>query len=353
MKRPFTVLVLFIILLMSGVGCAKQEGGTPLPAKEGAPAQKKQEKIIMRYTGSLPLDHYITESQNLFKKLVEERAKGRVEIQLYPASQLYGDKDMTKVLPAGGVELTNLVVPIWTGLVPSVGLTNIGYLMLSREEMYKVLDGPPGQEVIKDLEEVGNCKFLGWLDFEEGCIFLSKPIKSLDELKGLRMRCVADYDAVTLMAFGVSPVTISNTETYQALQRGTADGLVTGPGSYVTRKLSEVCKYPVKFEFGQGIYLIAANRDFWDKVPADIQNIMLESAKEVTQWIRKKSQEDEEMWWKQIESTPGVNVIRLSDGDLKRLHEAAREEGDKVLAKRVGEERMKQLTKMVDEVLKR
>ncbi len=98
MKTGESVRVSAVVFILSlGVGFS-----SGFSSAQAAPA--KQE-FLFRMAGTMPLDHYLTKTLEHFAKLMDERTKGQVKIEIYPANQLFSDKDLPKALPSGAVDM--------------------------------------------------------------------------------------------------------------------------------------------------------------------------------------------------------------------------------------------------------
>jgi len=100
--------------------------------------------------------------------------------------------------------------------------------------------------------------------------------------------------ADTVKALGAAPVMMSSSEVYMALQRGTIDGSVSGPTSLVKRKWFETAEYVTITNSAYSLWPIAINLEVWNKLPKDIQKVLLEAAIDTTKYtISLADQEDQ------------------------------------------------------------
>lgn len=342
-KYLFWPLVIAFLLLLAFLGgCGEKK-----PVKEQAGSTGEEKQIItLRLASTLPIGHHQTRSCDLFKKLVEERTEGRVKIEHYPAGQLYADKDLVDVLPQGGVEMANINYGMWSGLVPEFGILDMLGVYNSLEHAYRMQDDPEVNKIIgKKLAEKGNAVILAWPGMEAGGPLFVKPVKKLEDMKGLKVRAHTEYGTHWFKALGASPVLMSSAEVYQALQRRTIDGLISGGTSYIDRKYIEVAKYPIGnlFETYYGPFALVINKNVWDKLPKDIQEIMLQAGKETTVYCRAEAHKAEAAAWKKMESMPDVQVTYLSKEELKRWHDLAVPSEIKEFEKQVGKETAEKL----------
>ncbi len=349
MKRAVWKLAVIFAALLLAAGCGGKEAGKEAPKGD---AKSAGEKIVIRFAGTMPVNHHITTAGERYKKAVEEATKGRVEIQFYPAQQLYADKDLVSVVPKGGVEMAQVNFAFWTGLAPSLGLLSMGVNYSGADHYFRVQDGEPGKIIAKDLEEKANIKFISWLDYGMGTFIANKPLKTINDFKGTKLRGQGDYDSAFIKDLGGAPTAMSSTEVYMALQRGVLDGAISGPSSFVTRKWIEVAKYPVNIDIGRGQFGIVANRDFFNKLPADIQKVLLEEARKVCEWTRQEAKNEDSKAWETIRKTPGVQVVEVSPDEFARWRELGVKGGKEILSEKIGKEKAAQLLDMVEKLRK-
>ena len=330
------IVVLIGALVLTSGGCSGQK-----PAGEKTPASnEKTEPITLRLASTLPVGHHQTRACDFFKQLVEERSQGKVRIEHYPAMQLYSDKDLVDVLPRGGVEIANIHYGMWTGLVPEFGLLDIMGLVDGPEHSYRIQDDPEVREIIgKKLAEKGNAILLDWLGMEARGPLTTRKVEKLEDWKGMKVRAHSEYCSYWFKALGASPVVMSSGEVYQALQRKAIEGVMSGGTSYIQRKFVEVGKYAIDNPFiGYSAFALVINKDTWDKLPKDIQKIMIQAGKEANDFNRQEAHKDEEASWAQMRQMPGFTVVHLSDQETKRWREATLPYQREIFEQRVGKE---------------
>jgi tripartite ATP-independent transporter DctP family solute receptor len=334
LKRILTCLVLttfFTGVIFLG-GCAKKEATKEEPAKKVT-----VDKITLRFAGTFPVNHYVTKADEMFKELVEKRTNGKVTIEFYPAQQLYSDKDLVDVVPRGGVELAQVNFGMWTGLVPELLLFDLYGFFENKEHYYHCEEDPQIRLAIeKALEEKANTKLVCTLAYSGGGPLLTKKVEKLEDLKGLKIRTQSEMSSYWVQTMGASPVVMSSGEVYQALQRKTIDGVLSGPTSYYDRKLYEVGKYIIKNYFANSMVSIVANSNTWNSLPKDVQDVMIQAGKEVNAWVRKASADEDTEAWKKLEAMPDMKIYMISEEEAKRWREKGVSIQKQKLVERVG-----------------
>ena len=312
------IFILFVFVAGIGAGCGSDAG------KKAEDQSKQAEQYLIRFAGSLPANHHISLAQERFKKIVEEKSNGKVQVQVYPAGQLYSDKDMVDVVPRGGVELAVINWGMWTGLVPELNISGLVPLYSDTGHWLRVFaDDTEIRKFFADaLEKKGNAKFLGWLDYGESCLLSKKPVKTMQDFKGMKIRAFTETQNYFLQGVGASPALISSGEMYQGLQRGVIDGVLSGPTSFIQRKLTEVAKNVTKFNLQYAVFTMVANLDYWNKLPKEIQQIILEAAQETEKWCREETKKEDEKAWKTLEQMPDIKIHPLTGEEIKKWRDA-------------------------------
>jgi len=252
------------------------------------------EQIVLRYAGQLPVTHHITQADQRFAKMVEERTGGKVKIEVYPAGQLYKGASIAKAVMSGAIEMGIVFNGAWTGPVPLMDLFEMHFIFKDYNQIEKAWNGKVGDLMRAEMEK-NNAKALGFGAYGgTGIINRKRPLKMPQDFKGLKIRTPSPMHADTVKALGAAPVMMSSSEVYMALQRGTIDGSVSGPTSLVKRKWFETAEYVTITNSAYSLWPIAINLEVWNKLPKDIQKVLLEAAIDTTKYtISLADQEDQ------------------------------------------------------------
>lgn len=302
---------LFVICFVAGLS---------LPSSTGAVTPQ----YVLRYAGVLPVNHNVTQAQQYFAKLVNEKSSGRVKIEVFPAGQLFSDKDMPKAIPEGALDMGTTTLAIWTGLVPAAQVSDLTLFFKDREHHIRFEDSAGGELLKKEVERKG-VKFINWLWTIEGASFCTnKPIRKTEDLAKLRIRSHGEIVSEALRAIGAVPVFLGAAEVYMAIQRGTIDGTIGGPSNIVSRKFYEVSKYITNIPGFQYItYWVLVNKKIWDSLPPDIQKIILESGQEAQKWNREQEAKDA-VAAVEILKGKGKEPYTLPDKEVEKIRQTAR-----------------------------
>lgn len=246
-------------------------------------------EITLRYAGDLPVGNHLTHGQEFFAQRVKELSKDRVQIQVFPAGQLFAAKDFAKALPTGAVDMVQSLVSLWSGLSPVNNITEMPLFFDDWPHAWRVYDSEVGNTMRKGMEKVG-VKILFWMQDGRAGFATKFPLKTINDFKGKRIRVPNELGSYTVNALGGAPAFMGGGEVYMALQRGTVDGGISSITSFVDRKYYEVTKYVTEPNFLFGLYACMINLNKWNGLPPDVQKILLTAGEQTQEWGRKEVQ---------------------------------------------------------------
>jgi C4-dicarboxylate-binding protein DctP len=274
MKKLFVLVVFF--LLLQGIAAGVRE--------------VRAAEFTAKFAHVLVADTPAGKAADRFAKLMAERTKGRMEIKVFPASQLGNDTQIVEQIQLNTVHIGIPPTAVLGQFEPRMQLFDLPFIFPTRESCYAVLDSEVGETLLDGLSKKG---FKGTVYWESGFKqFTSKgkPITGPADLKGLKIRTM---DSPLLIeqyrAWGANPVPISFGETYNALQQRVVDGQENPLISIERMKFYEVQDYLSISDHAYLGYAVIVNQKFWDGLPKDIQGTFQKTIEEVRDWQREES----------------------------------------------------------------
>jgi TRAP-type transport system periplasmic protein len=238
-----------------------------------SPLSAAEKVVDLKFAHFLPATYF----QHLevfvpFAKEVETRTNGRVKVSLYPSEALCKAKDLYDCSLQGIAELSFFIPSYTAGRFP---LTTVMELPIG------VPSAKVGTQVIGELydkylkSEYSGVKMLSIWTIQPAHIFTTKkPIKTIEDLKGLRIRSPGPLQTITLKEFGAAPISMPASDLYDALQRGMVDGMLTDFAATKGFRFVEVVKYCTLSNFYALPMGFAMNQKAWNNLPPDIQKIL-------------------------------------------------------------------------------
>lgn len=244
----------------------------------------------LKYAGTLPIKHHLSESQKLFADKVNEKTNGKLKIEIFPAGQLYKAHEIPSAVATGSVDIGFNLTTVWTKDLISE-INDVPFLMSNANQVAKAWD--QNEKLFKYYSktmENRQMKTLGMILF--GSFFdisSNKKIVNPEDFTGKKIRSASAISSETIRALGGSPVTMDPAEMYLGLQSGTIDAAITGITSIDQRKLWENSKHVTVAGSAFGVFAVNMNLQVFNKLSKDNQNALLQAAAEVQQWSVERS----------------------------------------------------------------
>src|SRR5271169_2578757 len=209
------------------------------------PGRSRAAEFSYKFAQNLPAMHPLYIRAAEAAEQIKASTKGRVEIQVFPNSQLGSDTDSLSQVRAGGIELFTLSGLILSTLVTPASINGIGFAFPDYDKVWAAMDGDLGAYIREQIKKAGLMVMDKiWDNGFRQTTSSTKPINSPDDLKGFKIR-VPPSPLWTSMykAFGASPASINFNEVYSALQTKVVEGQENPLSLIQIAKLYEVQKY--------------------------------------------------------------------------------------------------------------
>ncbi len=237
--------------------------------------------VVLRLGETHVADYPTTKGNYEFARLVEERTGGRIKIEVYHSSQLGQEKAVIEQVQFGAVDFTRVSISPLSAFAPAFDALQMPYLYRGEEHMWKVLNGPIGEEFLASLEPA-NFIGLAWYDSGARNFYNSKKeIKSVADLKGMKIRVQESQLMMGLVsALGAVPTPMPFGEVYSALQTGVIDGAENNWPSYFSTSHYEVAKYFTLDGHTRVPEILIASKISMDKLSKEDREIIKQAAKD-------------------------------------------------------------------------
>jgi TRAP-type transport system periplasmic protein len=228
-----------------------------------------------RYASNLSVDHPLNVSMRQCWDAVRRESGGRLDVTIFPNSQLGGDTAVLTQLRSGAVQFFTLDGGILQGVVPVAAIQGIGFAFKDSADAFRAVDGTLGDYVRKEISAKGlyvHPKM--WENGMRQITSSSKPIHTAGDLTNFTIRTPAGALWVDLFkSFGASPTAINFNETYTALQTKLVDGEENPYAIIDSAHLYEVQHYLSVTNHMWSAYHLLGNNDAWQALPADVRAI--------------------------------------------------------------------------------
>jgi tripartite ATP-independent transporter DctP family solute receptor len=282
----------------------------------GGATRAADQKTVLKASDVHPEGYPTVQAvENMGKKL-EAATGGRLSIQMYASMQLGGEKEAIEQAQVGALQLARVSVGALGPVVDDLNVFNLPFLFRDTAHMEKVIDGPIGRELLDKVTDNPKTRLVGlaWMDAGARSLYDTKrPIKSIDDLKGLKVRVMGNPMFVDMMnALGGNGVAMGYDQVFSALQTGVVDGAENNPPSFVFDNHYQVAKYYTLTEHLIVPEILVFSRAAWDGLSKDDQALIITLAREM--------QLDERQLWKKVEQdamakmkAAGIEIDTVSD----------------------------------------
>src|SRR5579864_9796559 len=293
----------------AGMGAAGLTGGLPSPARA-------QAKAVFKASDVQPPGYpTVAATENLGKKL-SAATDGRLSVQMYPSMQLGGEKETIEQTQIGAIQMTRVSVGTMGPIVDDINVVNMPFLFRNTAHAEKMMDGGIGQELLDKITASPNANLVAlcWMDSGARSLYNTKhPIKSLEDLKGLKFRVIGNPIFIDMMnALGGNGVAMGYDQVFSALQTGVIDGAENNFPSYVFANHYTAAKYYSLTEHLIIPEVLCFSKKAWGTLSADDQSLIKKFARE--------AQMEEREFWKKYEETAmekakaaGCEIVEIAD----------------------------------------
>jgi tripartite ATP-independent transporter DctP family solute receptor len=251
----------------------------------GAGAAQAQ---TLRSTDIHPDGYPTVEAVKFISKTLEQRTNGRLKINVFHSAQLGQEKDTIEQTRFGVIDINRINMAPFNNLIPATNVPSLPFIFRSVDHMRKVMDGPIGEEILKEFEKHD---LIGLAFYDSGArsFYNSKrPITKPDDMKGLKIRVQqSDMFIALVSALGANATPMNFGEVYSGLQTGVIDGAENNWPSFESTKHFEVSKFYSLTEHSLSPEVLVMSKKSFEKLSKDDQALVKTAAKESVAEMRK------------------------------------------------------------------
>ncbi len=306
--KRLAIVGLTIAAMLTLTACGTSTGqstGSAGSASSGA-------HITLRLADDQPTNYPTVAGDQKFADLVKQRSNGRITVTVYPNAQLGDEATVAEQVQLGAIDFARINASPLASFDKQLNVLNLPYLFNSSQQMWDVLNGPIGDQILSTLS---TAKMVGLTYYDSGArsFYNSKhAVVHPSDLKGMKIRVQQSPMYIDLVkALGASPTPMAYGDVYGALQTGVIDGAENNWPSYYSTNHYQVAKYFTEDDHTRTPEILLASQTSWNKLSAADQKLIMQAAKD--------SQAAERTSWTQLENkakqevTAHGNVISKVD----------------------------------------
>lgn len=276
------------------------------------------EVYTIRVAMAVPETHASSIAMNEVKDSITENSDGRIVIELYDNSQLYAsDREAVEATQVGNIESTAIATPTVATFHERFSIFDMPFLFEDRESAYRAMDGELGDTLNEELEDVGLVS-LGYGENGFRHILNNKhPVEKPEDMDGFKFRVMENKvyeDMFNQLGANSSPLAFG--ELYTALQQGVYDGMDNPISLVYTMKFYEVQDYLTLSNHTFAPIITVINKDYYDSMPEDLQQILHEGMDKFNQRQREITASQDEEYIGELEEHLEINELTSEQREL-------------------------------------
>jgi len=293
-------------------------GAAALPIKASA-----QAPIIIKFSHVVAVDTPKGKAAEKFKELAEKALPGKVQVQVFPSSQLFGDAKELEALLLGDVQFIAPSLSKFDRYTKKIQVFDLPFLFDDIDAVNRFQSGPKGQELLASMKNRGLVGVAYWHNGMKQMSTNKDQLTRPEHVKGLKFRIQAsDVLEAQFRALGANPQKMAFAEVYQALQTGVVDGQENTYSNIYSQKFHEVQKTIAETNHGVIDYMVVTNAKWWDGLPADVRQGLSTAMAEATKHANKLADDINEADRKKIAEAGKAKIQKLSKDDLAQWKKA-------------------------------
>jgi C4-dicarboxylate-binding protein DctP len=258
-----------------------------------------------------------------FKELAEKKLPGKVEVQVFPSSQLFGDAKEIEALLLGDVHIIAPSLSKFDRYTKKLQVFDLPFLFDGLEAVDRFQKSSAGTALLDSLKSKGMKGLAYWHNGMKQFSSNRPKLQVPADVKGLKFRIQAsDVLEAQFRAVGANPQKMAFSEVYQALQTGVVDGQENTWSNIYSQKYHEVQKTIALTNHGVIDYMVITNAKWWERLPADVRKGLEEAMAEATLYANKLAYDLDERDRKLIEEAGKAKVAKLSKDDIAQWRKA-------------------------------
>ena len=294
--------------LSVGLGAA-----ATLPPLSGAHAQSK---AVFKAADVQPAGYPTVAAVESLGKKLDAATSGRLSVQMFPSAQLGGEKETIEQTQIGAIQMLRVSAGALGPIVDDINVVNMPFVFKNTAHARKMMDGQIGQDLLDKITANGNANLVAlcWMDAGARNFYnTKKPVKSVDDLKGLKIRVIGNPIFIDMMnALGGNGIAMGYDQVFSALQTGVIDGAENNPPSFVFDNHYQVAKFYTIDEHLIVPEMLVFSKKTWNTLSKEDQALLVKFGHE--------AQAEERVLWAKYEKeamdkarAAGITITEIAD----------------------------------------
>ena len=255
---------------------------------------------------------------NRFKELVDQRLAGKVKVEVFPNSQLFGDNKVLEAMLLGDVHLAAPSLSKFNKYTKQLQLFDLPFLFKDVKAVERFMSSPAGQELLNSPAKKG-LQGLGFLHNGMKQVSSSRPLRVPGDASGLKFRIMSsDVLVEQFKAVKATPLKKPFSEVFTLLQTKAIDGQENTWSNIYSKKFHEVQPYVTNSDHGYLGYLVVTSKEFWGDLPAGIRAEVKKALDEAIEYGNSVANEKGVSDKQRIADSGRSKILQLTDTERQQ-----------------------------------
>jgi TRAP-type C4-dicarboxylate transport system substrate-binding protein len=291
-----------------------------------------QQTFVLKF-GNQTQNDVQHEYMKVFKAKLEEASKGRIRVDLFPASQLGPFPRQIEGLRLGNIQALTGPFEFFVGVDPAFQATSMAGLFRNNEHMRAVANKPEFRKILMEVGEKKGVTVGAFIVYDMQYFTFKQPAATLADIKGRRTRVLAsEAEQAAVQALGMASIPMPLPEVLPALQQGTIDGVSTGLSIFTTLRYYDAAPHAIETNLWGILTGVMFSKEWLSTLPGDLQKTVLATASSIEAdnhtWNVTNLKNAREVWLKN-----GGKLAKLPPAEQADAQKRVTEATVKVLAK--------------------
>ncbi|QHE51733.1 TRAP transporter substrate-binding protein [Pontibacillus sp. HMF3514] len=320
MQKKLSLILSTILLIgvLAGCGARSSETSGDGSSSGGEGDNKNEEKITIKFSHVVAENTPKGKAANMFEDLAEKYTDGKVDVQVFPNSQLYNDDEVLSAVQQNNVQMAAPATSKVSKLFPEWQIFDFPFAFEDTQAVQEAMESEKiGGKLFKMLKDQNLLGLSMWDNGFKQMTLDEHALIKPEDFKGQKFRVMsskvleAQFEAVD-----ANPTPMPFSEVYSALEQGVIDGQENTLSNIYSKKFHEVQDYMTISNHGYLGYAVITNDEFWTGLPDDVRSSLEKALDETTKWVRENG-----------ERLNNENLEKIKeDGTLKEIHKLTDEE---------------------------
>ena len=209
---------------------------------------------------------------------VEKATDGKVQIEVMAGGTLGAERDTVELAMLGGIDIVTSANSVLTQWIPEMSILDQAYLFTNEQQAHAAVDGSVGELIEREALDKLNLHVIGYMESGFRNFFSKKPITSIDDFKGIKIRTMQNsYHMTAFESFGAIPTAMAASEQFTALQQGTIDACENAVSNCLNNGYYEVTKHITNTNHAFVYIVVSMSDNAWNKIPEDLRPAFMEA----------------------------------------------------------------------------